>query len=38
LYEGEGERGRTARVQEAGFRVQELPHVRDLFPEAVPEP
>jgi hypothetical protein len=33
-----GLEGERARVQEAGFRVQELPHVRDLVPEVVPEP
>jgi hypothetical protein len=34
LEEGRGER----RVQEAGFRVQELPSDRDLASEVVPEP
>jgi hypothetical protein len=32
------ERAGSRNGEEAGFRVQELPNVRDLFPEVVPEP
>jgi hypothetical protein len=32
-------RGRIGkRVQVAGFRVQVMPRIRDMFPEVVPEP